>query len=73
MDASIVAGEEGPVTVLMTTEVDGKTYPQCFEAQSVSGGRIVSFLPGHRHENTHNKLLIEDIILLIDDLLGRQS
>ena len=64
--------DEGPVTVLMTTEVAGKRYPQCFEAQTAAGGRIVSFLPGHRHENTHNITLIEDIAVLINDLLGRQ-
>ena len=64
--------DEGPVTVLMTTEVAGKRYPQCFEAQTASGGRMVSFLPGHRHENIHNKTLIEDVAVLINDLLGRQ-
>ena len=65
--------DEGSVTVLMTTEVAGKRYPQCFEAQSAAGSRMVSFLPGHRHENIHNKTLIEDVAVLINDLLGRQS
>ena len=69
MDASIVAGEEGPVTVLMTTEVDGKTYPQCFEAQSVSGGRIVSFLPGHLEANVRNPTLVANVAMLVWNLI----
>ena len=62
--------EEGPVTLLMTAEVDGKTYPQCFEAQSASGSRIVSFLPGHLEANVRKPTLVANVAMLVGDLVG---
>ena len=62
--------EEGAVTVLMITQVAGKTYPQCFETQTASGSRIVSFLPGHLEANVRNPILAADVALLVCDLVG---
>ncbi len=57
-----------PVTVLMTTEVAGKTYPQCFETRLESGSRVLSFLPGHLEVNVRNPILAEDVALLVQEL-----
>ena len=61
--------EESPVTVLMTTQVVGQTYPQCFETRLESGSRLMSFLPGHRPENTCNPMLAANVATLVRDLL----
>ena len=62
--------EEGTVTVLMTTQVAGKTYPQCFETQTASGSKIVSFLPGHLEANVRNPTLVANVAMLVGDLVG---
>ena len=60
--------EVSPVTVLMTTQIAGKTYPQCFETVTADGSRIVSFLPGHLETNVRNPTLSADVALLVKDL-----
>ena len=60
--------EVSPVTVLMTTQIAGKTYPQCFETVTADGSRIVSFLPGHQETNVRNPTLSADVALLVKDL-----
>jgi hypothetical protein len=59
-----------PTMVLMTTEVNGKTYPQCYEATSPWGGRILGFLPGHDEAAVRTPALVANCRLLIDSLLG---
>lgn len=60
--------EVSPVTVLMTTQIAGKTYPQCFETVTADGSRIVSFLPGHQETNVRNPTLSADVALLVREL-----
>ena len=60
--------EVSPVTVLMTTQIAGKTYPQCFETVTADGSRIVSFLPGHLETNVRNPTLSADVALLVRNL-----
>jgi hypothetical protein len=59
-----------PTMVLMTTEVNGKTYPQCYETTSPWGGRILGFLPGHDEAAVRTHALVANCRLLIDSLLG---
>ena len=61
---------EGPVSTLMTTQVDGKEHPQCFSSSTPWGGRIVSFLPGHLPVNVRNPALQANVNELIRRLRG---
>ncbi len=61
--------QTAPLMTLMTADVNGKTFPQCSECLSPAGGRILSFLPGHKKECTENPVLIFNIIQLIQYLL----
>ena len=61
--------DESPVTVLMTTTVGGKSYPQCFETFAPQGGCILSFLPGHLPANVQNPVLQRDFAAMIRYLL----
>lgn len=54
-----------PVTVLMETVVNGRSYPQAYLAETPWGGRIAAFIPGHKPECTGNPALIADISFLI--------
>jgi hypothetical protein len=56
-----------PVMILMETVVNNKTEPQCIETISPWGGKIVSFIPGHRSENT--KLISSNVEIIINYLL----
>ena len=59
-----------PCMRLMETHIEEGTFVQCCEAVPPAGSRIVSFIPGHRPEVTSMPVLIENITVLIDDLLG---
>ena len=54
-----------PVTLLMETTVNGRTYPQAYLATTPWGGRIAAFIPGHKPECTENPDLIADVTELI--------
>jgi hypothetical protein len=54
---------------LMSTVVNGETWPQCCEAISPWNGKIVSLIPGHKPESTENPGLISNLEVLIDYLL----
>ena len=56
-----------PITILMETIVDNKSEPQCVETITPWGGKIVSFIPGHKKENT--TLVTKNVKVIIDYLL----
>ena len=58
--------QTAPIFVLMTTLIAEGTFPQCCEAQSPWGGRIVSFIPGHKPECVRTPELVEDVVSIID-------
>ena len=58
-----------PTVTLMETRIDEGIFPQCYEAVTPWGGRILSFIPGHLPEVTGNPDLVHDITVLVDDLL----
>ena len=55
---------------LMETHIEEGTFVQCCEAVTPFGGRIVSFIPGHKPEVTSLPVLIGNVKVLIDYLLG---
>lgn len=62
-----------PVTTLMETTIQGKTYPQAYLCDTPWGGRIASLIPGHKPECTTNPDLIADVTALIDWLTDKQQ
>lgn len=54
-----------PCTILMETKIREGTYPQAFETITHRGGKIISFLPGHRKEAASAPLLISNISQII--------
>jgi len=60
-----------PITVLMETAVNGRTWPQAYLATTPWGGRIAAFIPGHKPECTQNPDLITDITELIQWLKNK--
>ena len=65
--------ETAPIMTLMTTDTAGKTYPQCCETISPAGGRLISFIPGHKPECTANQDLLFNIELLISFLQEKKG
>ena len=57
--------ETCPIMTLMTTVVNGETWPQCCEAISPWNGKIISLIPGHKPECTQNPGLIYNLDVLI--------
>ena len=64
--------EVSPTMTLMETRIPEGTFPQCCEARTPWGGRVLSFLPGHIPEVTGSSDLLADIEILIEDLLERK-
>ena len=63
-----------PVSIIMETRAAGMTSIQCCEAVTPWGGRIVSFIPGHKPEVTSSEVFIRNITVLIDYLTkGKKS
>ncbi|MDD3155144.1 MAG: ThuA domain-containing protein [Victivallaceae bacterium] len=60
--------QTSPSMILMTADVNGHTSVQCCETVTAAGGKVLSFIPGHKVECTSNPDLIYDIVLLIDYL-----
>lgn len=58
-----------PLMILMTTHIEEGIFPQCCEAISPWGGKIVSFIPGHKPEATTKKELIFNVDTIIKYLL----
>ena len=58
--------QTSPVTVLMETETDEGVFPQCFEALTPWGGKMISFLPGHRSEIVTHSDFIFDVMRIIN-------
>lgn len=54
-----------PCMIFMETKISEGTFPQVFETTSCQGGKIVSFLPGHRKEAVENPSLISNIVQII--------
>lgn len=57
-----------PVWILMDTDTDEGTFPQCYENVTPWGGRVIGFIPGHRPEVTGSPELIGNLKVLIDTL-----
>lgn len=58
-----------PTTVLLETNIDEGTFPQCWENATPWGGRVIGLLPGHRSEVVKNQTLVANVTQLIDSLL----
>jgi hypothetical protein len=58
-----------PVFHLMETAIPEGTFVQCCETVSPSGGKIVSFLPGHSPAVTDDPVFVQNITALIQYLL----
>lgn len=65
--------EVSPTMTLMETRIEEGTFPQCFEARTPWGGRVLSFLPGHIPEVAGDPALVADIAILIDYLLEERA
>lgn len=61
--------QTAPVSILMTTHLEQGTFPQCCEAISPWGGKIVSFIPGHNPECVRTPALVANAKMLISYLL----
>jgi hypothetical protein len=59
-----------PTMTLMDTCIEQGVYPQCFESINPWGGKMFSFLPGHREEATTNPALVANITEIIKYLLA---
>lgn len=60
--------QTAPVTVLLQTDTDEGTFPQCWEAATPWGGRILGYLPGHNTETFEVPAYMENIRILLSDL-----
>lgn len=58
-----------PITILMETIVENKSFPQCIETITPWNGKIVSFIPGHKVENT--TLVTPNVKAIINYLLEK--
>ncbi|MBQ7404472.1 MAG: ThuA domain-containing protein [Lentisphaeria bacterium] len=63
--------ETCPIMTLMSTVVNGETWPQCCEVITPCNGKIVSLIPGHKPECTRNPDLIYNLEVLIRYLLNK--
>ena len=61
--------QTAPTSILMTTQIEQGTFPQCCETLSPWGGRLVSFIPGHKPECVSTPGLIADAESIINYLL----
>ncbi len=61
--------QTAPTMTLMETRIEEGTFPQCLETVNAWGGRMVSFIPGHKPEVTGDGTLIKNITTLIQYLL----
>ena len=57
-----------PCMRLMETHIEEGTFVQCCEAATPWGGKLVSFIPGHKPEVTSDPTLIENIATLLEYL-----
>ena len=62
-----------PAVTLMETRIEEGTFPECFEAHTPWGGRVLSFLPGQIPEVAGDPALVADISILIDYLLAERT
>ena len=60
-----------PCMRLMETHIEEGTFVQCCEAATPWGGKLISFIPGHKPEVTADPVLIANIVTLIDHLLEK--
>ena len=56
---------------LMETAIPEGIFVQCCETISPWGGKLLSFIPGHRPEITTDPVLNENIATLVDYLMGK--
>jgi hypothetical protein len=57
-----------PAHILMDTAIEEGVFPQCFEAVTPWGGKLVHFIPGHSPEVTSNPVIISNICAIINYL-----
>ena len=65
--------QTSPLRVLMTVKAEGETFPQACETVTPYGGKIVSFIPGHKEESTANPDLIRNIVTIMEYLLEKKA
>ncbi len=58
-----------PAVILLETVIEEGVFPQCFESVTSCGGKMVSFLPGHKAEATEDPALLSNIEQIITYLL----
>lgn len=63
--------QTAPVDILMSTRIAEGTFPQCCEAISPWGGRIVSFIPGHKPECVRVPGVAKNATAIINYLLEK--
>ena len=63
--------QTAPVDILMSTTIAEGTFPQCCEAISPWGGRIVSLIPGHKPECVRVPGVAQNATAIINYLLGK--
>lgn len=54
-----------PVRILMTVASEGETFPQACETVTPYGGRIFSFIPGHKPESVAAPGLLENVVTIL--------
>ncbi len=60
--------EVSPVSLLMTVSREGEIFPQACETTTSYGGRIFSFIPGHKPESVAAPGLVENIVTILNYL-----
>lgn len=58
--------QSAPYTPLMETHWEGAPYTQCYVKETIGGGKLAAFIPGHRSEVVTSEAVLHNISQLID-------
>jgi hypothetical protein len=58
-----------PALFLMTTFIEGESFPQCTLSFTPQGGKVINFIPGHKEECVTHPVLCQNIDVLMRYLL----
>ena len=58
-----------PALFLMTTLIEGESFPQCTLSFTSQGGKVINFIPGHKEECAAHPVLCQNIDVLMRYLL----
>jgi len=61
--------QTAPVTVLLETRIDEGAFPQAYVADTIHGGRLAGFIPGHAPEAFAVDGLVANVRALVGHLL----